>query len=200
MRKKITTLLLPLSLILALLPLSANRSFTGKPDNLLSDVLVPDVTLSVDQVARLIVLEDSTFQLIDLRSSEDFRKLCIPGSANVPYPDFIKNDPEIYLGNKNIKTIFYSNGDFDSNYAMVYARGLGYASYVMAGGLSEWLSTIMETRFTGGRISARENALFEIRSKAGKLFSELNTLPDSLKVKFMESKKFSAKKLDGGCE
>ncbi len=73
-------------------------------------------------------------------------------------------------------------------------------SFVMAGGLSEWINTIMETRFSGERISARENALFEIRSKAGKLFSELNTLPDSLKVKFMESKKFSAKKLDGGCE
>ena len=201
MRKKFTVLLLPLSLMLALLPLSANRSFTSRPDNLLSGVLAPEVSFSVDQVARFIVLEDSTFQLIDLRSAEEFKKLCIPGSLNVPYADFIKNDPDIYLNNKNIKTIFYSNGDFDSNYAMVYSRGLGYTgTYVMNGGLSEWVNTVMESRFSGERISARENALFEIRTKAGKLFTEINTLPDSLKMKFMESKKFSARKLDGGCE
>jgi hypothetical protein len=32
------------------------------------------------------------------------------------------------------------------------------------------------------------------------MFTELNNLPDSLKAAFLESKKFSAKKLDGGCE
>jgi hypothetical protein len=32
------------------------------------------------------------------------------------------------------------------------------------------------------------------------MFTTLNSLPDSLKAKFLESKKFSAKKLDGGCE
>jgi rhodanese-related sulfurtransferase len=201
MRKKFTVLLLPLSLMLALLPLSANRSFTSRPGNLLSGVLASDVSFSVDQVARFIVLEDSTFQLIDLRSPEEFKRLCIPGSLNVPYADLIRNDPDIYLNNKNIKTVFYSNGDFDSNYALVYSRGLGYSStYVMSGGLSEWLNTVMESRFSGERISARENSLFEIRTRAGKLFTEINTLPDSLKVKFMESKKFSARKLDGGCE
>lgn len=187
--------------MLAILPLTANRSFTNQPDNLLSDVLSRDVTFSVDQVAKFIVTEDSTFQLIDLRSATEYRKLCIPGSVNVPYPDFIENDPDIYLNNNSVKTIFYSNGDYDSNYALVYSRGLGYKNtYVMDGGLTEWLATVMETRFTGERISARENALFETRTRARKLFTELNSLPDSLKTKFMETKKFSAKKLDGGCE
>ena len=201
MRKKLTILLLALSLILALLPLSANRSFTARPEKLLSDILNHEVTLSVDQVAKLIVLEDSTFQLIDLRTAEEYGRLNIPGSVNIPYRDLISKDPDIYLNNKNIKNIFYSNGDIDANYALVYTRGLGYKNtYAMNGGLSEWLSTIIDTKFSGERISARENALFEIRTKAGKQFTELNSLPDSLKLKYLESKKFSAKKLDGGCE
>ncbi len=201
MRNKITILLLSLSLILALLPLTANRSFTEKPGKLLSDVLDEDVTFSVDQVARFIVTEDSTIRIIDLRKPEEFRKLCLPGSVNLPYAEFIGTDPDMYLNNRNIKTIFYSNSDLDANYALVYARGLGYElTYAMEGGMTEWMNTVMESKFSGERISARENAVFEIRTRAGKLFTELNSLPESEKVRFMESKKFSARKLDGGCE
>lgn len=200
-RKEFSVLLLLLSLILALLPLSANRSFTAKPGKLLSDVLNKDASFTVDQVAEFITREDNTVQLIDLRSPEEFRKQAIPGAVNIPYPEFVAKDPEIWLGNKNIRNIFYSAGDIESDYALVYARGLGYDnSYVMAGGMREWIRTIMETKFTGDRITARENALFETRRRAGEMFTELNSLPDSLKMKFLESKKFSAKKLDGGCE
>ncbi len=199
-RKEFSALLLLLSLILALLPLTANRSFTAEPEKLLSDVLKEDVSFTVDQVAELIVREDNMFQLIDLRSSEEFRKQAIPGAVNIPYPEFIKKDPT-WLGNKNIRNIFYSTGDTEADYAMVYARGLGYEnSYVMEGGITEWITTVMETKFTGDRITARENALFETRRRAGEMFTELNSLPDSLKIKFLESRKFSAKKLDGGCE
>jgi rhodanese-related sulfurtransferase len=146
-------------------------------------------------------MEDSTIRIIDLREPEEFRKICLPGSVNVPYADFIANDPDVYLNNRNIKTISYSNSDLDANYALVYARGLGYEyTYAMEGGLTEWINTVMDSKFSGGRISARENAVFEIRTRAGKLFTELNSLPESEKLRFMESKKFSAKKLDGGCE
>lgn len=188
-------------MLLALLPLSANRSFTVKPGRLLSEVLDKEASFTVDQIAEFIVREDSTVQLIDLRSSEESKKLTIPGAVNIPYPDFIKKDPEIYLNNKNIKNIFFSNGVIESSYALVYARGLGYENtYIMEGGVSEWIRTIIETKFSGDRITARENALFETRRHAGEMFIELNTLPDSLKTRFLESKRFSAKKLDGGCE
>lgn len=200
-RKEFSVLLLLLSLILALLPLTANRSFTAKPEKLLSEVLKEDASFTVDQVAEFIVRDDSTFQLIDLRSTEEFRKQTIPGAVNIPYPEFIKKDPETWLGNNNIMNIFYTTGDTEADYALVYARGLGYDnSFVMEGGITEWITTVMETKFTGDRITARENALFETRRRAGVMFTELNSLPDSLKTKFLESKKFSAKKLDGGCE
>ena len=58
----------------------------------------------------------------------------------------------------------------------------------------------MNSSFTGEKISARENALFETRTRAGKLFTEINRLPDSLKLKFIEAKHIAFKKLDGGCE
>jgi hypothetical protein len=58
----------------------------------------------------------------------------------------------------------------------------------------------MNSSFTGEKITARENARFEARTRAKKMFTEMNSLPDSLKVKFFQTKHLTAKKLDGGCE
>ncbi len=68
---------------------------------------------TVDQVARFVVSEDSTVRIIDLRTPEEFRKKNIPGSVNIPYIHFLDTDPQNYFTTGNIKTIFYSNGDFD---------------------------------------------------------------------------------------
>ncbi|MEI6050276.1 MAG: rhodanese-like domain-containing protein [Bacteroidota bacterium] len=200
-REKFSAGLLCMGLILALLPLSSNLSFTVKPQKLLSEVLDAKTYFSVDQVAKFIVSEDSTVQIIDLRPPEEFRTMNIPGSINVPYRELLNNEPGANLNGEKTKNIFYSNGDFDSNFAITITRGLNYKNtYIMKGGLNEWFNTVMNSSFTGNRISVRENALFETRTRARKMFTEINSLPDSLKLKFIRSKRTAAKKLDGGCE
>ncbi len=200
-REKFSIVLISLGFILALLPLSANKSFLARPVKLLTEVMDENKYLTVDQVARLIVSEDSALQIIDLRSPEEFSSINIPGSLNIPYERILENEYDGYLNNGNTRKIFYSNGDYYSNYAMVIACGLNYSNvFVMKGGLNEWYNTIMNSQFKGNRISARENALFETRTKARRLFTEINSLPDSLKLKFMEDKQIAAMKLDGGCE
>jgi rhodanese-related sulfurtransferase len=200
-RVKFSIILLGLGLILALLPLSGSRSFTVNPKKLLSEVLDNSTYFTVDQVAKFMVSEDSSVQIIDLRTPEEFRTLNIPGSINIPYSKLLDNDPGSFLNNGKARNIFYSNGDFDSNYAIAFERGLNFNNtYVMKGGLNEWFNTVMNSNFTGERISARENALFETRTRARKLFNEMNSMPDSLKMKFIRSKHIAAKKLDGGCE
>ena len=200
-REKLSAILLSMGLILALLPLSSNRSFNTRPDKVLEEALDLNTYFTTDQVARLVASEDKTIQLIDLRSDDEFRRFSIPGAVNVPYSAFLDKDPASILNNKETRYIFYSNGDLFSNYALVLARGLRYNNtYVMKGGLNEWFSSVMNSSFTGDKISARENALFETRMRARKMFTEINSLPDSLKQKFLEAKHIAAKKLDGGCE
>ncbi len=200
-RKEFSVLLILLSLILALLPLSANRSFSEAPADLLAEVLGEEVSFTADEVAEFIVREDPSVRLIDLRPEAEYRKMAIPGAVNIPWAEFIKSDPDKWLGNREVRTVFYSTGNSEADYALVYTRGMGYDNcYIMDGGITEWKRTILETKFSGERITARENALFETRRRAGEMFTEFSILPDSLKAKFLESKKFSAKKLDGGCE
>lgn len=200
-REIFSILLICLGLILALLPHTGNRSFTVKPHTLLSGILDDKTYFTVDQVARFVVSEDSTVQLIDVRSPEEFRNMNIPGSINVPYSELLNNDPYSFLNNDKTRYIFYSNGDLESNFAITIAKGMNYMNtYVMNGGLNEWFDKVMNSSFSGTRITARENALFEIRMKARSMYNEMNSLPDSLKLKFLEAKHTAARKLDGGCE
>jgi rhodanese-related sulfurtransferase len=200
-REKATAILICLGAILALLPLSSGKSLLQKPEDLLPSILDEKSTVSVDQVARFIVSEDSTVQLIDLRPRTDFQKMNIPGSVNIPYSEIFTYNLDGIFTNGKSKYVFYSNGDLNSSFALVIANGLNYKNvFVMKGGLNEWFRTVMNSKFTGETISARENALFEVRSRAGKMFTEINSLPDSLKIKFSANQKSALKKLDGGCE
>jgi sulfur-carrier protein adenylyltransferase/sulfurtransferase len=200
-REKFSTILLCFGLILAFLPLSGSRSFVVKPKTLLTEILDEKAYFTVDQVARFIVSEDKTVQIIDVRTPEEFRNMNIPGSINVPYNELLNHDPGSFLNNVETRNIFYSNGDLNSNYALVISRGLNYKnSYIMKGGLNEWFNTVMNSSFNGERITARENALYETRESAKKMFFEINSMPDSLKLKYIEAKHIAAKKLDGGCE
>ena len=199
-RQNLSAILVLLGIILAFLPLSGKYSLREKPDKLLSEVLDEKTCFTADQVAQFVVTEDSTVQLIDLRSAEEFKRFSIPGAINIPYNELMALDLESYL-NRDVRSIFYSNGDYQSGYALIIARGLGYKNcFVMKGGLNEWYNLVMNSRFSGETITARENALFETRTKARRMFTELNSMPDSLKARYRESKEIERKKLDGGCE
>ena len=200
-REKFSALLLIMGLIMAFLPFPDGKSFTVKPDFLLEESLNEATFSSVDEVAGFVIREDSTVQLIDVRSAEEYKSFNIPGSVNITVSQISGKEWEGLLGRENIRNIIYSNGDTESNYAWVMATGLGYKNcVVMKGGLNEWYKTVMNSKFSGETITPRENFLFETRTRARDLFISINSLPDSLKVKFMDAKKIARKKLDGGCE
>lgn len=199
-RQILIIILLALGGLLALMPKPGKYALHGKPDRLWSSLDADSTHFTVDQVARFVVTEDSTVRLIDLRPASEYRICNIPGSVNLPYSEWLLKDPEPYLTGRN-KVILYSNGDRDAGYALTLARGMGFDHcYTMQGGLNEWYRMVMLSEFSGERISARENALFETRLKARRLFTEVNSMPDSLKAAFIASKRFDPKKLDGGCE
>jgi len=200
-RKNISALLVALGLLLVLVPGSGPYSFTVDPPTLVFSVMEEDPFFSVDQVAGFVIAEDSMVQLIDLRNRNEFNSFNIPGAINIPFDEFFKMRPETWLYNRSVSYVFYSNDDTNSSYALVLARGLGYDKcYVMKGGLNEWFEKVMYSKFSGEIISPRENALFETRLRARRFFTEINSLPDSLKLIYAESRRQAERELDGGCE
>ena len=200
-RIKYSVLLVGVGIILAFLPFNASKSFQLKADELLSKSVSEDMYYSVDQVARFVNNEDSTVQIIDIRSAEQFKECNIPGSVNIPLSDLLNPLWEQTLNRKEIKNIFYGNGDQTANYAWTIATGIGFPNnYVMKGGLNEWFNTVMLSQYSGEKITPAENARFENRLNARKTFTQINSLPDSLKTRFFNAKRLTQSKLDGGCE
>jgi rhodanese-related sulfurtransferase len=200
-RQKLAILLIALGVVLVLFPGAGRYSFTANPTDLSQSVFESDIYYSVDQAAAFMVGEDSTVQLIDLRPVDEYSKVAIPGSINIPFDQFFSMKPESWLFNRSVRYLFYSNDDLYSSYAVVIARGLGYDNcYAVKGGLNMWYETVMYTKFSGERISPRENALFLNRARAARFFTEINSLPDSLKIKYAESRRQAERDLDGGCE
>jgi len=200
-RIKFSVLLVSMGLLLAFLPSREQRLLKVKPDRLLSLLNNEKSWISVDQVARFVVNEDQTVQIIDLRPASGFMKMNIPGSINVPFSEFAVKIPAGFTAAKNMKNILYSDNETEAREAFIIARGMNYSNtLIMRGGLEEWTRTIMNSSFTGDRITARENALFETRTRARKMFTEFNSMPDSLKKQYFASRQLARKKLDGGCE
>jgi len=199
-RIKFSIFIIGLGLIVAFIPYKNNKPNQLTPSELHKKSMDEQFLVTVDKVARYAVDEDSMVLFIDLRSSEEYRNSNIPGSINIPYKELLNKDFEGYLDQNKVKNIFYSNGDIIATQAWILCTGMGYKNnYIMKGGMNEWYNTVMNSNFSGERISARENALFETRFKARKIFTEINSLPDSLKRRFIEIKRKNEKKLDGGC-
>lgn len=197
-RAKFSAVLIILGFMLAILP--QGKSINVNAGKVLSQISDENAFYTADQVARMLASEDSTLRFIDLRPAEEFRSASLPGAVNVPYNKFIENDLRKLLGTGKIKNILYSDGDIHSAYVTVLSREMGFDNTrALKGGMNEWITIVMNSAFSGDRITPRENALFEARTKARRIFTEYNSLPDSLKSR-LYSMKSEKKKLDGGCE
>ena len=115
-RIKYSVLLVGIGLIIAFLPFNTTETFRVKSNWLLSRSASEDIYYSVDQVARMMNNEDSTIQIIDLRSPTQFKECNIPGSINIPYPDLLNPIWEGTFNQRRIKKIFYGNDDQTSTY------------------------------------------------------------------------------------
>jgi len=200
-RGQISIVLVSLGLLLAILPSREERLLKIQPKRLTNLLNDEKSSYSVDQLARFIVNEDSSVQLIDLRPADEFLKASIPGSINIPFSTFSERIPPAYSPDKNLKNILISSNEKEAGQAFIIARGMNYKNtWIMKGGLDEWHRTVLNATFSGDRISARVNALFEIRTRARNMFAEYNSFPDSLKHKYLASRQLTRKNLDGGCE
>ena len=122
-RVKISVLLVGLGILLAFIPGGSGKSFRLKPADL-AEKAAADNYFTVDEVARFVNTEDSTVQLIDVRSEAEFRTCNIPGSVNIPVEKLTETGWERVLNRKNTRTVFYSNDDLLASMAQTIATGM----------------------------------------------------------------------------
>jgi len=188
-------------LIMVFLPTNKNAKGQKKPQEHAELLSVYNQSIEVDLAARYVAENNTNIQFIDLRSHDEFIAFSIPGAINIPFENLFENHNKAYFSTNEKTNILYSNDAFKSCMAVALLKSNGDSTNLsLNGGLNEWFALIMNTEFTGTKLSARENSIFENRRKAKTLFIEFNNLPDSIKNTFVNAKIGEQAKLDGGCE
>ncbi len=200
-RFQVSAILVLLAGLIILLPDARQSSGELNVPGMLEVMNEPAQFLTVDEVARMVVYEDTSILLVDVRAPDAYRTVHIPGAINIPVSDILNPDWSGYLNDPVVKPVFYSNGNTMAGEAWMLCTQRGYAgSLIMKGGMNEWYREVMESTFEGKRISAADNATFEVRYRARNFFNRMNSMPDSLKIAFLEVKRNKEAELVGGCE
>jgi rhodanese-related sulfurtransferase len=200
-RYKFSIVLIILGIMSAIMSFGGKKSSSLPPEEILTILSKGDFFITADQLAGMIIEQDSTLQIVDVRYPDKYKSLSIPGALNIPIPNLLEPGSTSIIGSENLKTIFYADDESLSTQAWMLSMQKGFRSvYVLKGGLAEWDSIVMRSAFSGEKITARENALFEKRYKARRLFTQWNEMPDSLKAGFFAAKKKKDRELVGGCE
>ena len=200
-RYKFSVVLLVLGIIAAIMSFNGKKSSYLPPDDILAELLKGDFLISADELARMLVDQDSGVQIVDIRHPDQYKTACLPGAVNLPLENLLLVENESLFGEGVAKTVFYADDELLSREAWILAMQKGYLNlFVLKGGLAEWNQIVMDSEFTGEKITAQENALFEKRYKARRLYAQWNAMPDSLKTGFFELKRVKDRELVGGCE
>jgi rhodanese-related sulfurtransferase len=195
----------PLALIIAAVPENTTHAFKLSPSQLLEEANSGVQYYSPDEIADMIIKEDPSLQLIDVRNADEFEKFNLPGAMNIPLADILSEDWQAYLDQDVKINIFYSNGTLKSDNAWMITRQLGYENnYVLLGGLNYWVETIMDPTVPGNTSPNEEFAKYDFRKGAGMALGgsaasvSQNTSSSKPPVPIIRSKP-KKKRVQGGC-
>ena len=205
----ITGVVILLGFILLFLPHKKNRGELT-PEQLLLAISNEDRFYNPDEVARLIISEDPSIQLIDVRNAEEYSKFSLPGAINIPLSSILDKDKkgnliwEGYLNDETKTTILYSNGSVYANQAWMLTKRLNFKNdYVMKGGLNKFFDDIIYAKKPLNSAAEEEHQTFQFRKAAAMFFGgggvETSTVSETSPITKTPPKKKKKEAEEGGC-
>lgn len=204
----ISAIVLLLGLILLFIPERKNRDELT-PENLLLAISNEDRFVSPDQLARLIISEDPSIQVIDVRSPAQFAEFSLPGAINIPLSGVLDKDEdgnliwEGYLNDENTTNVLYSNGTVYANQAWMLTKRLNFKNnYILKGGLNQFFETVINPKKPLNSAPETEHETYQFRKGAAQFFGgggavvETETKSES---KPLPKKKKKKGEDEGGC-
>jgi len=170
------------------------------PEDLMWDAVQQTKFFNVDQVAGMIINNDPTLMLVDVRGQKDFNEFSLKNSINIPLDSLLSPNYEDYLGIEDMNVVFYANDNIKADRAWVIGRRMGYHNlYIMEGGLNSWINCIIKPQKPDEAQPSSAFAQYEFRKGASIYFTgaELKTADKKNSVKVVKRKKGSA--VAGGC-
>jgi rhodanese-related sulfurtransferase len=198
----ISIILLILGLIVAFKPKPHYDSFELTAQELLYETNKKGNFYHVDKLADLLINEDPSITLIDVRDSIQFSKYHFPNAINIPFNKLFTEDNIGYIDQESTKNIFYSNGTSLASKAWVLSKLKGFNNnFILEGGLNEWFDKIIKVKDPGYEASIEDQELFSYRSAVKNYFTggKLGAGSGSKAKKPRKKIKRTKKKAGGGC-
>ncbi len=192
-----------LGLIIAAVPQNTTHPYKLTAEELLDEVNTRVRYFTPDEVADLIVNEDPSIRLIDIRSQDEYEKFHLSGAINIPLSDLLNDEYKDLIDQDIKQNIFYSNSTVDANEAWMITRQLGYLNnYVLMGGLNYWAETIMNPIPPANSSPDEEIAKYQFRVGAGQALGGAQILESNespVKIAKPIIKRTAKKRVQGGC-
>ena len=196
----LSIVLVCLGLVAAILPQKKNSSIELDAQQLLNEIQLGNYVVSVDEMANALINNDPEYQLIDLRSTEEFKAYSLPGALNIPFDSLFSETWAPYIDQIARKNVFYSNGTTLSSEAWMLTRQKGFKNnYILRGGLNNWYATIIEPKepeSTDG-----EEAFFQYQARLGmkQYFTGAGAVSSTVKKAKKPIPRRKKKMVAGGC-
>jgi len=199
-RLVLSVVLIALGCIAAILPDSSRRAATLSEQELQEEMKRKTYYLNVDQLADLLIQQDPSIRLIDLRGAADYAEKTLPGALNIPLDSVLSPNWLGYFDQASYKNVLFSNGSTLSSQAWRQLRQRGFPEvYLLEGGLEAWHTHILDPQAPLSTAPAAAHALYRQRLGAKQHFTgekAAQTAPAAPAVPIQRRKK---KVVEGGC-
>ena len=142
-----------LAIVLALLPDKSNSidakriqkslksaKYTGvTPNNLLLESVNSNRFIQPDELAKVIIGQDPSYLLVDLRDAAQYKKFSLPGAINIPYEKILTKENQAVFDSKAYSVVLFSNGTIVPDQVWMILRRAGIKNLkVLNGGLNQF--------------------------------------------------------------
>jgi len=144
----------------------------ASPRDLLGELREPSRFVTTDEVARMIIEQDPTLLLVDVRDMYDYLDYSLPGAHNIQLQEILLYDWIDSLAYPRSKIVLFSNGDILADQAWILLKRENHKNiHVMKGGLNRWFETIITPEPPAEVAGNEEIDLYQFRKGASIYFT-----------------------------
>ena len=109
------------------------------PNNLLLESVNSNRFIQPDELAKVIIGQDPSYLLVDLRDAVQFKKFTLPGAINIPYEKILTDENQAVFDSEAYNVVLFSNGTIVPDQVWMILRRAGIKNLkVLNGGLNQF--------------------------------------------------------------
>ncbi len=197
--------LIIMALILAFSPVDKIKINEFSTQDLIFQLGNQNNYIEAEEVAHMIIDKDPSFQVIDIRSLDDYQKYHIPGSVSIPVEKLFDDETNDIIDNEKT-IILVSNGNTKAGQVWLLMRTRGFSDlFVLHGGMNNWVNVFSNPQSPKEGAFDDELFTFQFRKSAGPVMMGTDNIVASSDSKVDKPKpvkrkrKKAKKKVDEGC-